>query len=108
MLELSDIAWLRIGLAAAALLLFVAIYYGSRRGKPGQGKRVNPPKGELGARHEPTLREILEAEVAPDSFAPAADPGSADAMAAAYAACGLTSDRRIAQPDLHGLRVSTA
>jgi len=32
----------------------------------------------------------------------------ADAMAAAYAACGLTSDTRIAQPDLQGLRVSTA
>ena len=63
---LSDIAMLRIGLAAAALLLFVAIYYGSRRGKPGQGKRVQAPKGEVGTRQEPTLREILEAEVAPE------------------------------------------
>jgi cell division protein ZipA len=58
---LSDIAMLRIGLVAAALLLFAAIYYGSRRGKPGQGKRVQAPKGEVGTRQEPTLREILEA-----------------------------------------------
>jgi homoserine kinase len=48
----------------------------------------------------------------PTTFALAEDRATAeriaDAMAAAYAAHGLASDRRIAQPDLHGLRVSTA
>jgi len=48
----------------------------------------------------------------PTAFALAEDRATAeriaDAMAAAYAAHGLASDRRIAQPDLHGLRVSTA
>jgi cell division protein ZipA len=64
---ISDITWLRIGIAAAALLLFAAIYYGSRRGKPGQGRRIAPAKGEVGTRHEPTLREILEADAVPET-----------------------------------------
>jgi cell division protein ZipA len=77
---LSDTAWLRIGLAVAAVLLFVAIYYGSRRGKPGQGKRIAASKGEAGARLEPTLREILEAELAHEASPDPADHGNADVL----------------------------
>ena len=78
---LSDITMLRIGLAVAAVLLFAAIYYGSRRGKPGQGKRLAPAKGEAGVRHEPTLREILEAEVAQEPHTGGADKTVQDVAA---------------------------
>ena len=48
----------------------------------------------------------------PTAFALAEDRATAEriagAMAAAYAGHGLASDTRIGQPDLHGLRVSTA
>ena len=67
LVQLSDIAWLRIGLIVAAALLFLLIVYISRRGKPGQGRRVTPPKDDAIPRQEPTLREILEAEATPDS-----------------------------------------
>jgi cell division protein ZipA len=57
---LSDTTLLRIGIGAAALLLFVVILLTSRR-KPGQGKRI--AAGKSGdRRQEPTLSEILEAE----------------------------------------------
>ena len=57
---LSDTTLLRIGIGAAAVLLFVVILLTSRR-KPEQGKRVAAGKsGER--RQEPTLSEILEAE----------------------------------------------
>lgn len=55
---LSDTALLRIGIAVAAVILFAVIYFTGRK-KPEQGKRK--PRGE-GPRHEPSLREILEAE----------------------------------------------
>ena len=64
---LSDTTWLRIGLVVAAVLLLLAIVYGSRRNKPGQGRRVNAAKGAATAKLEPTLREILEAGAAMDS-----------------------------------------
>lgn len=73
---LSDTAWLRIGLAVAAVLLFAMIYFGSRRGKHGQGKRIAAPKSEANARLEPTLREILEAEAAQETHSNDAAQGN--------------------------------
>ena len=64
---LSDTTLLRIGLVVAATLLFLAIVYGSRHGKPGQGQRVAGAKGMPAAKQEPTLREILEANAEADS-----------------------------------------
>ena len=62
---MSDTTLLRIGIAAAALVLLLVIPFISR-GKPGQGTRTAvPPKPATGHhRQEPTLREILEAEAA--------------------------------------------
>jgi cell division protein ZipA len=59
---MSDMALLRIGIAAAALVLIVVIVLTSRGSKPGQGTRTAAPKPPSGSRQEPTLREILEAE----------------------------------------------
>ncbi len=64
---LSDTTLLRIGLVVAAALLFLAIVYGSRRGKPGQGQRIAGAKGLPAVKQEPTLREILEANAEQDS-----------------------------------------
>lgn len=58
---LSDISWLRIGIAAAALILFAVILFTSRK-KPEQGKRLGSKPGDAGRRQEPTLKEILEAD----------------------------------------------
>jgi cell division protein ZipA len=62
---MSDTTLLRIGIAAAALVLLLVIPFISR-GKAGQGTRTAaPPKPATGHhRQEPTLREILEAEAA--------------------------------------------
>ena len=67
LVQLSDIAWLRLGLVVAAALLFLLIVYISRRGKPGQGRRVSPPTDDAILRQEPTLREILEANATAES-----------------------------------------
>jgi cell division protein ZipA len=76
---LSDTALLRIAIGAAALILFLVIFFSARRGKAAQGTRVTdggePVRGE---RTEPTLRELIEtgqAEPAPaaSASAPAAD-----------------------------------
>ena len=59
---ISDTTLLRIGIAIAALVLFVVILVSSRR-RPEQGKRLAGAKtAELDRRQEPTLREILEAD----------------------------------------------
>ena len=58
---LSDTALLRIGILAAAVVLFAIILFTSRRRKD-QGKRVPAPRGASDRRQEPTLSEILEAE----------------------------------------------
>jgi cell division protein ZipA len=69
---MSDTTLLRIGIAAAALVLLLVIPFISR-GKPGQGTRTAAPKPLTGnQRQEPTLREILEAEAA-DAHEPALD-----------------------------------
>lgn len=70
---LSDTALLRIGIAAAALVLFAVIVFTSRRKAP-QGTRVGARAAESDRRQEPTLREILEAEAA-EPTAPAAEQG---------------------------------
>lgn len=63
---LSDTTLLRIGIAVAALLLFVVILVTARK-RPGQGKRIaNRDADEAliasgGDRLEPTLREMIEA-----------------------------------------------
>ncbi len=65
---LSDTTLLRIGIAVAALVLFVVILVTARR-RPGQGKRIANRDGDGagadaiadGGRVEPTLREIIEA-----------------------------------------------
>lgn len=60
---LSDTAWLRIGIAVAALVLLAVIVISSRK-KPEQGKRLAGAKpGEAERRLEPTLGEILEADL---------------------------------------------
>lgn len=56
---ISDTTLLRIGIAVAALVLFAIIVLTGRR-KPEQGKRKAGARGD--ARHEPSLREILESE----------------------------------------------
>lgn len=58
---LSDTALLRIAIVAAALLLFAVIWLTSRR-KNAQGKRQARP-AEPGSRREPTLKDLLEADV---------------------------------------------
>jgi cell division protein ZipA len=62
---LSETALLRIAIGVAALILFAVILLTSRS-KPSQGKRSSPAaraEPGIGSRQEPTLREILEAEV---------------------------------------------
>lgn len=70
---MSDTTLLRIGIAAAALVLLLVIPFISR-GKPGQGTRTAAPSRPATGHHrqEPTLREILEAEAA-DAHDPALD-----------------------------------
>ncbi len=64
----SDTALLRIGIAVAFVILFAVIFYTSRR-KPGQGKRLGANKpADIDRRQEPSLREILESDVAVESF----------------------------------------
>ncbi|HEX5755848.1 MAG TPA: cell division protein ZipA [Arenimonas sp.] len=63
---MSDTALLRVGIAVAAVVLFAVIYFTGRK-KPEQGKRK--PRGD-GQRHEPSLREILEAETQAAGDAP--------------------------------------
>ena len=58
---LSDTAMLRIAIGIAALVLFAVIIFTSRR-KPGQGRRAAKAADTGGARTEPTLRELLEAD----------------------------------------------
>jgi cell division protein ZipA len=58
---LSDTALLRIGIALAAVVLFLVILFSSR-GKQSQGKRVALAKADGDLRVEPTLREIIESE----------------------------------------------
>ncbi len=73
----SDTALLRIGIAVAFVILFAVIFYTSRR-KPGQGKRMGANKSvEIDRRQEPSLREILESDVAVESFG-AGDAKQAD------------------------------
>ena len=85
---LSDTTLLRIGIAVAALVLFVVILVTARK-RPGQGKRVASRDADEsvtdadGGRVEPTLREIIEAgETGDASFAGAGDD---DAVAASRA-----------------------
>ncbi len=59
---LSDTAWLRIGIAIAALVLLAVIVLSSRK-KPEQGKRLPAAKSGEAERQEPTLGEILEADL---------------------------------------------
>lgn len=59
---LSDTAWLRIGIAIAALALLAVIVLSSRK-KPEQGKRLPAAKSGEAERLEPTLGEILEADL---------------------------------------------
>ncbi len=64
----SDTALLRIGIAVAFVILFAVIFYTSRR-KPGHGKRTGANKSvEIDRRQEPSLREILESDVAVETF----------------------------------------
>ena len=89
---LSDTALLRIGIGLAAVILFLVIFFTSRK-RPGQGKRLASARVADGEpRLEPTLREIIESEpqhagtpAAP--MAPMADsellPASAPEMPAA-------------------------
>ena len=89
---LSDTTLLRIGIAVAALVLFVVILMTARK-RPGQGKRIASRDADAsvtdtdGGRVEPTLREIIEAgetgETGETGVAQAADD---DALAAARAA----------------------
>lgn len=58
---LSDTTLLRIGILAAAVVLFGIILLTSRR-KKDQGTRVAGPRAPSDRRQEPTLSEILEAE----------------------------------------------
>lgn len=63
---ISDTALLRIGILAAALVLFAAILFTSRK-KPEQGKRLGATKPADGdRRREPTLRDMLETELSDD------------------------------------------
>jgi cell division protein ZipA len=60
---LSDTALLRIGIAVAALVLFLVILFTARKRAP-QGKRVardDDAGDDAGERLEPTLREVIEA-----------------------------------------------
>lgn len=59
---LSDTTLLRIGIVVAALLLFAVIFMTSRR-KSAQGRRLPARLAEPGQRREPTLKELLEADV---------------------------------------------
>ncbi len=58
---LSDTALLRIGIAVAALILFLVIWFGARR-KSARGKPMADREGapERNERTEPTLRELIE------------------------------------------------
>lgn len=67
---LSDTTLLRIGIAIAALVLFAVILF-TGRNKPVQGKRKAGARPD-GARHEPSLREILESEANAASDEPVA------------------------------------
>lgn len=58
---LSDTNMMRIGIGVVALLVFLLILYSSRT-KRSQGKRVAALAADDPARHEPTLRELIEAD----------------------------------------------
>ncbi len=83
---LSDTTLLRIGIAAATLVLFAVILLTARR-RPGQGKRMASRDEDAsdagdGERLEPTLREMIESGDAN------ADPSAAQADASPPAVTG--------------------
>jgi len=59
---LSDTALLRMGILAAALVLFAVIFLTSRR-KSAQGKRIAARSVDPAHRRDPTLKELLESDV---------------------------------------------
>jgi cell division protein ZipA len=72
---LSDTALLRIGIIAAALLLFTVILLTSRR-KSAQGRRLAArPVVEGGVRQEPTLKELIEADVQREAMGATGEDG---------------------------------
>jgi cell division protein ZipA len=83
---MSDMTMLRIWILVAGVVLVAAILTFGRPKKAGQGRRV--PRGD-DARHEPTLGEQLESELAADGGSaapvqeslelPRTDPGAATA-----------------------------
>jgi cell division protein ZipA len=77
---LSDTALLRIGIAVAALVLFLVILFTARK-RPAQGKRVARDGADAGdddaERLEPTLREVIEAGEGGDADAGLAHPDGA-------------------------------
>lgn len=77
---LSDTALLRIGIIVAAALLFAVILLTSRR-KGAQGRRVVGKPAEAGTRQEPTLKELIEADVQREVMGGADDdpPGEPEA-----------------------------
>jgi cell division protein ZipA len=98
---MSDTTLLRIGIAAAALVLLLVIPFVSR-GKAGQGTRTSaPPRPATGHhRQEPTLREILEAEAA-DAHEPALE---ADEMQRMEDALGVRAAEDPAAAPAQGAR----
>lgn len=98
---LSATAWLRIGIAVAAVLLFAVIVFSGRR-KPEQGKR-KPGGRSDSVRHEPSLREILESEASVAGEAPVAE-GELDLLEKALAGEAVP-DRRPAPRPAPGARV---
>ncbi|MDB6163618.1 MAG: zipA, partial [Xanthomonadaceae bacterium] len=68
---MSDVWLLRTGILLAGALLIAAIYFFGRPRKPGQGRRVDVKRD--GARVEPTIGEMLQAELGSDGY-PAVDP----------------------------------
>jgi cell division protein ZipA len=65
---LSDTAMLRIGIAVAFVILIIVILLTSRK-KPEQGVRTSLEDGNHSPRMEPTLKDLLEAEVQGESLA---------------------------------------
>lgn len=60
---MSDIAWVRIGILAAGLLLVAAIYFFGRPERPAQGRRRVPAAARDG-RREPVADEAIAADPA--------------------------------------------
>ncbi len=100
---LSETALLRIAIGVAAVVLFAVIVFTSRK-KPEQGKRNPGPRPEAsGARQEPTLRELMQADAESGGPGAAIAESELDLLEKTLAGESVP-DRRPAAPSAAGAR----